>query len=359
MPQRDNLRLGLAGTADLKIRGRDVYPDLAIHFEKMGYEIAENSDVDALININHNWTSLFEVTASGEIPNPLCFLLRVEPSSVYPIQYTSEIESAYDLIMDPGDTQSPEKAFLRWPYSYQQNPCLPAADSPSLNEVVERNFKVGAFDYEHWSKRPITISMIAANKISPNGTGNYSLRRQFANYECGDLLQVYGSLWTSPFYEKFRYRFAILKFAIQSKGEFSLFKIFSGLFEKFKNVIGPVTDKHSVILKSKFSIVIENSDTYVSEKLLDTLVGGSIPIYFGTDLVRTGIPEELVIRSTQGMPEILRIVNEMNAEEIEKRLDNILTFLRGEEFPLWEAEKVHKEICTIIDQKIKDKFGLS
>jgi hypothetical protein len=358
MPHHNKLRLGIAGTSNPKIRGRDAYPDLAIRFEEMGYEIADNNDVDALLNINHNWNSISEVKASTRNPDPLCFLLRVEPSSVYPSQYTSEIESGYDFILDPGGTRNPDKIFLRWPYSYQQNPCLPKAVSPSLNVVIEKNFKEGVFDYERWSKRPIAISMVAANKISPNGTGNYSLRRVFANYECAGALQVYGSLWTSPFYEKFKYRLAVLKFAVQSKSEFSLLEIFSGIGKKFKNVIGPITDKHSIILNSKFSLVIENSDNYVSEKLLDALVGGSIPIYFGTDLLPAGIPEDLVVRSDAVSPDFLNVVNGMNAEDIEKRLYDILTFLRGVEFSLWEADKVHEEICTIIDRRIKSELDL-
>ena len=353
MHRQNKLRVGFAGTSDPKRRGRAVSPDLARGLERLGYEIADDNNLQVLININHNWRSIYEVEALETARNCLKILIRVEPASVYPNQYTSAIESQYDLILTPGRINSSEEDFLRWPYAYHKNPSSPSGTSTSLKAVLESNVKERIYSYENWINRPIAFSMIAANKISPNGTGNYSLRRKFANYEFSGIFQVYGSLWHSSFGAKLKYRLGVLKFALQSRSEYRMQDIFGGLALTYRNAVGSVIDKHSVIKSSKFSVVVENSDDYVSEKLLDALLGGSIPVYFGPDLSKTGIPEDLVIRCDREQPDFLEILNDLDRNEIELMLKRTLLFLGGTEFVLWHADKVHDEICVRIDLMIK------
>jgi hypothetical protein len=353
MHRQNKLRVGFAGTSDPKRRGREVSPDLARGLEILGYEIADDNNLQVLININHNWRSICEVEESETAGNCLKILIRVEPASVYPNQYTSAIESQYDLILNPGRINRAKEEFLRWPYAYQINPSAPSGASGSLKSILESNVKEGIYSYDNWIIRPIAFSMIAANKISPNGTGNYALRRKFANYDFSGIFQVYGSLWHSSFWTKLRYRLGVLKFALQSQSEYRIRDIFGGLTVTYRNAVGSVIDKHSVIKSSKFSVVVENSNDYVSEKLLDALVGGSIPIYFGPDLTKTGIPEDLIIRSDREVPDFLEILNSLDRDEIELKLERILMFLGGREFALWHADKVHKEICVRIDLMIK------
>ena len=49
------------------------------------------------------------------------------------------------------------------------------------------------------------------------------------------------------------------------------------------NVGGPVVNKIEFLSSYKFSIAMENSngDGYVSEKIYDSLISGTIPIYYG------------------------------------------------------------------------------
>ena len=48
--------------------------------------------------------------------------------------------------------------------------------------------------------------------------------------------------------------------------------LYGNLFTKYKPIIGVIPNKHSIIQKYKFSLVIENSSDYCSEKLFDAII---------------------------------------------------------------------------------------
>jgi hypothetical protein len=322
--------------------------------EKLGYEISDASNVDVLININHNWQSVSELDQTARINPAIKILIRVEPSSVYPGQFTEEVESIYDFILTPGCVNvASENDFIRWPYSYNLNPSTPTVFSPDPLKVFEDNLKLGLFDFANWEHRLIECSLVAANKVSPNGSGNYGLRRKFAAQNFSGCLSIYGQLWEISFLLRLKYRLAVLKFAIQSKSDFQIRHIFSDFTKRFQNVRGSVLDKHDVINQSKFSLVIENTDEYVSEKLIDALIGGSIPIYFGPKLALTGIPENLVFRCDSLGTNLVEIVRNTDENEIKSKLIGIVNFLGGMEFPLWASSVVNREICVRIDEYVR------
>lgn len=354
MAQIPGLRVGFAGTSNLDSRGHIVSPGLAKCMEDLGFEISEENNLDVLININHNWKSISEQMKSSTSSPVLKILIRVEPSSVYPSQYTSEVESKYDLILTPGNVNvANQSEFIRWPYNYNLNPSAPSSSSPDPLKIVDKNQKMGFYSFANWEKRDIDCSLIAANKISPNGTGNYGLRRQFASQDLSDGLDVYGQLWDSKSSSRLKYRLAVLKFAFQSKSEFHIRHIFADFNKEFKNVRGPVIDKHTIIAQSKFSLVIENTEDYVSEKLLDALIGGSIPIYFGPSLEITGIPDSLVIRCDRNESNLIKLVQKIDRAQIEEKLEDIVDFLNGNEFPLWSSDVVNMEICLRIAKFVR------
>jgi len=352
-----SLRVGLAGTANLKLRGKAVSPGLAECLEKTGYVISEDVDVDILININHNWKSVSELEGSNEDKRTVRILIRLEPSSVYPNQYTDDVESLYDLILTPGSVEDTSQSdFLRWPYSYNLNPSLPSEFAPNPIEVFLQNRKLGIYEFANWEKRVIECSLIAANKVSPNGSGNYGLRRSFASRDLGGCLSVYGQLWEVSFLSRLRYRLAVLRFAIQSKSNYKIKHVFSDFSKKFQNVRGEILDKHEVIIQSKFSLVIENTNNYISEKLFDALLGGSIPIYFGPSLVNTYIPESLVIRCEPNGASLIDTVRNLDATKVEKILAGIENFLSGNEFPLWDSTAVNLQICSKINEFVRSNI---
>jgi hypothetical protein len=55
--------------------------------------------------------------------------------------------------------------------------------------------------------------------------------------------------------------------------------------------MGPVEDKLKTLRQYRFALIIENSDEYVSEKIVDALLAGVVPLYVGAELSRFGFPD--------------------------------------------------------------------
>ena len=55
----------------------------------------------------------------------------------------------------------------------------------------------------------------------------------------------------------------------------------------FNNVGGKVINKIDFLSSYKFSITMENSegDGYISEKIIDSFIAGTIPIYYGNYMI--------------------------------------------------------------------------
>lgn len=342
VPQSPKPKVALAGTLNLKKRGKIVAPEFSSILEDYGFKVVDSGDVDILVNINHNWRSLAEHSE----PKKMKVLIRLEPVAVYPSQYSDVIESKYDLIFTPG--MPIKEDFIPWPYQYQENPLRPKPHSTNISDVLHTQSDNETSSYASWLHRKIFCSMIAANKVSPIGTGNYSLRREFARIIHDERLQIYGELWKASFWKKFRYRLAVLKFAVASSSNFSITHIFSDVFRTYPRAKGEVLNKHEVVKESKFSLVIENSDTYVSEKLLDALVSGSLPVYFGPDLTATSLSEDLVIRYVGPISEFMYFLDELSPDFLRAKLKNIEAYLLGRELLNWDSSQVFRQIARKI-----------
>jgi hypothetical protein len=312
--------------------------------ESEGFEIVTENAVDILININHNWLSFREQQGR----NIFRVLIRLEPSSVYPAQFTKNIESQYDLVLTPGQPGINPKEFIRWPYQFQKNPLQPDLHLTPLSNVLKSQIEKRVYSYQNWCEREIICSLIAANKVSPNGSGNYDLRRNFASNVLGSDLEIYGELWRANLLTKLRHRVGVLKFAWLSGSSFQFKNIFTDLFQRYPRVKGRIENKQLLASNSKFSLVIENSDNYVSEKLIDALISGSIPVYFGTSLATTPLPENLVIRYSGAEENLIPFLLGLDSKLIKGILHNIQEFILGDEILMWDSAEVFKFICNRI-----------
>lgn len=103
----------------------------------------------------------------------------------------------------------------------------------------------------------------------------------------------------------------------------------------FPSYRGEVKDKGDVLKRSKFSYCYENSrdlSNYITEKVLDSLVNGCVPVYWGADNVLDYLPEKCFIdrrkfNSTAAVHEFLLAITEQNYAEYQR---NIFEFLKSE-----------------------------
>jgi hypothetical protein len=346
----------LSGTANNGHSGIGTCLELEEALSRLDYEISNSPNSDFLINLNHNSRSYRNFLTMGG-SSEKSFLVLLEPRSVYPSQYKPNNLAKYKSVISPGNPKFNMKNgdFIGWPYKFNINPSKPGNDEEPLIGYISKQLTEGTHSYESWADRKINCSMIAANKVSPNKVNQYGLRRFFAKNMSPEDLEVFGPLWNTPIFGKIVNRIITFVAAFKSGYIPHLSSCFGNVFWNYRSAHGEVDNKHDILLDSKFSLVIENSQDYVSEKLFDAIINGSIPIYFGPDLSSVGLPPNLAIITNPQIESIKEIIHEMNPEKVKIMLDEMKIFLASERFQnSWNLESVYWKIATEFHKSVGD-----
>lgn len=318
---------------------------------KAGFRVGTFEDANVFINMNHDKKSASRASKNSRV---LKVLIRTEPISVFPAQYTKRVEKQYDLVITTGRPKSSTGKFLdtHHPYRTLSNPNLPELDENNVHNRYSENDK-DIHEFSNWNRRKIYLSLIAADKVSSQRENYYDLRRKFASEAQANELEVYGALWNESLKNRIYHRVGVGLHAIRYRTIPNLPSLYGGLHKRYASHKGAPQDKQIIVRGSKFSLVIENSTTYVSEKLFDAFIGGSIPIYFGPELSKYGIAEEdLVIRHQGSLSELTYRLNNMSERDISVRLAAIKQFIESKYFiNQWSAPNVYLEIATAIGDR--------
>ncbi len=345
--------VSIVGSADTGMADRSdpsKSPSLYDHLERLGYQLTSDTNGLFLISFNHDARSYRRFIKNGG-KAASAVLIRLEPDAVFPAQYGPRIEKKYGLIISPGSRIDylNKSFFVGWPYQYHLNPAKPERNDPSLQSILENSGFDKRFNLETWIQRPSNIVMIAGNKVSPTKSANYKLRRNLVRYLPPGFIQVYGPLWDSSLKTKLGYRFWLAIFTIKNGYFPNLVGIYGNLLRNYPAVQGAVEDKHHLLQQSKFSLVIENSNSFVSEKIFDSILNGAIPIYVGPNLQDVGLPIELVIKSIGNPKEIISELDNFDNARALAILTEMKHFIRSQYFrENWTSEfvwdRVSKEI---------------
>ena len=244
-------------------------------------------------------------------------LIRGEPRVVMPLNY-GIYSRFYDLVISLGSLEPNGEGFeVRWPWT---PPVLVAAKARSARE--------GA-------------CLMNANKLGLVAGELYSLRKQAAK----ELdVALFGPGWNMSFGEKV---IVALKALMLSTLALSVNpRSAHSWFQRNPSSHGLVPDKFDVIKQFKVSLVIENSATYVSEKLLDAIAGGTIPVYVGPDITKISLLDGLYVRCDPSLDDLRKgidIALAMGPEEFWTRRES---FLESKELESFTRESVAKEIVS-------------
>lgn len=109
---------------------------------------------------------------------------------------------------------------------------------------------------------------------------------------------------------------------------------------------GTIDNKREVLEKYKFSVCYENvkdEPGYVTEKILDCLICGTVPVYWGASNIEEHIPVECFIdkRKFDTYEELYDYMKNMSDEEYLKYQHNIEEFLKSK-----NAVKYSNEYCV-------------
>ena len=89
---------------------------------------------------------------------------------------------------------------------------------------------------------------------------------------------------------------------------------------KYKNNVGPIKDKITFLSSYKFSIAMENTegDGYISEKIIDSFIAGTIPIYYGDYMIDEYINPKafILIRGEKDMRKKIEYIKQIDNNDI-------------------------------------------
>ena len=115
--------------------------------------------------------------------------------------------------------------------------------------------------------------------------------------------------------------------------------------------MGVAASKTLALSGYKASLVIENSSGYMSEKLVDCILCGTIPIYVGEDSCSFGIPEDLVIQASPNIDSISNAISKAlswDSASYRRRAESWANSAGVRD--RWECESVNRNLIAHIQR---------
>lgn len=252
-------------------------------------------------------SELGEITPHLQSPGPQDVLVAFEPSArihKFVEAIPSGIGRKHMIVREPRIVRPDlylSKTRALFDYYWVQSPSWARAlgGEPFFTPL---NIPEERADISHaaWERRSNVPCLLLANKYSAVGGEMYWLRRALMT-ESGRRelpIDAIGSGWDISGFTKVRKLARASSTALQS-----------GLLPRIKaadlrprkqfpytvRVVGNVEDKYAALSKYQVAFVPENSREYVSEKLLDAVVAGCIPIYVGGNIADFGFPDGMCL----------------------------------------------------------------
>lgn len=303
-------------------------------FERKGirldtYDQGDLARADRILFFNHN-PALYRKCGGLGIPREKLVLFTFEPSVVIPQQYDGRLWERFGMIFTHDDTRIDGTRVLKLRHP-QAKSFLP--DTPLFRE-----------------RKPLVL--INANKYSYEPGELYSLRRRairyFEEHESG--FDLYGHGWADGVraFSLGNVERSFLRF----KPQRLLFEML-GALKPYKSYRGSVDDKFGTLAQYRFCICFENEATmpgYITEKIFDCLVAGTIPIYLGAPNVSDYIPPDAFIdmRKFSGFGEVWSYATGLPEAAIEQMRTAAKDYLLSSKFQLWQPDAVFSSIVEAL-----------
>lgn len=250
--------------------------------------LEENPDVVVFMN-NH---SNLHKELNRRKSKSLRILVLWEPKVTRPSNFDSRILQEFNRIFSPSELwiSGSNVEYFSWPQSA---------------------FNLWKSKWIDWEQRRNRILAFQSNKFSFVNGEMYSLRREVVKKLTEDI-DLFGVGWGTrrhiglqlgkAAYNQYRWN------------GFREWKIPRHCFFEPSNYRGYTVEKMKLLLESKFSLVIENSQDYISEKLFESAVTGNIAIYVGPKLSTFGLPR-LAIEAQDSVSGVLEAIERARTDE--------------------------------------------
>ena len=263
-----------------------------------------------------------------KIPKRRRFLIIQEPEVVLPANYASKYLKTFGTVIRVGRNQAKDLYSLYWPQFWPK-------DQPKTNSK---------------SRADLGAVLIAGNHLSFIAGELYSLRRKCV-YKI-DNLQVYGRGWNRGLIDKLKVTSINLSELILFRKRVSR-KSLSCWFKNYEKNVESPDNKLEILQNFKITLVIENSQEFLSEKLFDAFFAGCIPIYVGPQVSEYSIPNTLVVQCEPNVRSVvkgIRTAEGMDYQRWQRELDLWLNSPETKE--RWSHETYILKLSKILEELI-------
>ena len=296
---------------------------LASFLTKHGWDLVDTpEDADAICAVELPVTR-YHLPQAIQASSKKGLLIVQEPSVVRPFHNKTKFLNRFSRRFEVGRASS--SPLIPWPALYL--------------DQFEGNSKA--------PKLP-RACLISSNKVSFVSGELYSLRRRVV--DANPKVDLFGAGWNSSKWNRIKqcvFELYIGLLSAQPTNPLMAVRFLSNVRHSY----GPVADKLSTNSNYKATVVIENSREYMSEKLLEAIAAGSIPVYVGPDVTQFGIPEEIVVQVNPDVQSVNEGVAKALAMDYGIWSQRCERWLDSKTKAFWSLEKfwinVHDELTSL------------
>lgn len=293
-------------------------------FEEEGLRVVASLEENPDVVVVFNWCRDSQRIVSRCKQRPIRKVLVVtEPSVVIPQHQDKQVLAQFDELVLIGRDLN-EKS-------------IPYPQNLSSRHLRKRN-------------RENKFVAVTANKLSFVRGELYSFRYR-CYQEFGDVV-VGGADWDMTWAKKLNQALRHLAGVVRAKERVSL-DCLSQLKKKGWPVATAPEDKFDFMSNYLFALVIENSQEYVSEKLLDAICSGCIPVYVGGNPVAFGIPKQLFVSCEANIESVRTAMARVRGMNYDEWLVQVETWL---EDPTNHSARSRATLNATIVSRVKESL---
>lgn len=204
--------------------------------------------------------------------------------------------------------------------------------------------------------RSKNIAFINSNKFSASIRSNYALRRKCLLELLENKIEFshYGENWNMSLPLEIQKRFAVLRLSFQAREKFSLKEALSHTGKFYENYLGECSNKLNVLANHRMSLIIENQSDAFTEKALDSIASGCVPIYVGPPLGDISpLLDECVLKYSPEHESLPEFLNRISLVDLEMCKSAIKEIQKQKEF--WEIMSTDFN-WRLLTKQIKEYF---
>lgn len=258
------------------------FESILAEYEMQVIPLGDCDKADYFISVEWDKKSFKAVRSC--IPREKRLLICVEPYSVHPEQYTSFVRSSFGRIVTLSEEIGPNKFDELWDGGHL--PPYERLEQEILGSMASKRI-------------PGSICMLNANKFSSASQSLYGLRFSILKAFGATGVPIYlgGHGWEDSYVSQLK-QFTFSSLQVFRSGSLPNLKelrprnvrCLAGV-----NYVPNVQDTIGFFQKFEYGIAIENQLGYVTEKVMNVIRGGGIPLYYGSDPEKFGVPSSSVV----------------------------------------------------------------